>query len=173
MAFEKQLRNLYGYDIWMDWEKPRLGTTIAVCEGADNVQILYWADPSEMTKEEVLEETKVLYPDREVVLHENIDAHQAMVPRIVQNDGGIVNEPSMSVRSYDRRELVVIGGGLYYSYKGNRNRQHDIEKGDVFKVIDMAPILHDLDNDSMMPRKIEEPYTGRTRDGKPLKHWQR
>lgn len=111
MAFEKQMRNLYGYDIWMDWEKPRLGTTIAVFEGPDNVQILYWTDPSELTKEEALAETKALYPDREVVFHDKIDDHQAMVPRIVKEGGGVVEVPAPnSDRSYGRRELVVIGG---------------------------------------------------------------
>ena len=117
MAFEKQMRTIYGYDIWMDWEKPRLGTTIAVFEGPDNVQILYWADPSELTKEEVLAETKALYPGRTVTFHDKIDEHQVMVPRIIQEGGGIVKEQEMGQGGYGRRELVIIGGGMYCSYR--------------------------------------------------------
>jgi len=174
MAFEKQMRNLYGYDIWMDWEKPRLGTTIAVFEGPDNVQILYWADPSELTKEEVLSETKALYPDREVTFHEKIDAHQAMVPRIIANNGGIVEEPKASTRAYDRREVVVIGGNQYYSYKGIRNQKMDLSEGDVFKVADIGNLIRDYGGDSMKPCEVKgKSMLDRTRNGKPLKHWQK
>lgn len=175
MAFEKQMRNLYGYDIWMDWEKPRLGTTIAVFEGPDNVQILYWTDPSELTKEEALAETKALYPDREVVFHDKIDAHQAMVPRIVKEGGGIVEVPAPnSDRNYGRRELVVIGGNQYYSYKGISDPHIGINTGDIFKVADISNMIRDYDGDAMLLREEKDkPVLDRTRGGKSLKHWQR
>lgn len=174
MAFEKQMRSLYGYDIWMDWEKPRLGTTIAVFEGPENVQILYWSDPSELTKEEALAETKALYPDREVVFHEKIDEHQTMVPRIMKNDGGVVKENVSVGNGYRRRELVVIGGNQYYSYKGLRNQKLDLSEGDIFKVAVIGNIIRDYDGDSMKLREEKEkPVLDRTRGGKPLKHWQR
>lgn len=151
MAFEKQMRNLYGYDIWMDWEKPRLGTTIAVFEGPDNVQILYWADPSELTKEEVLTETKALYPGKVVVLHDKIDEHQAMVPRAT---GG---PSSPNLPDIAPSDIVVTGAGpATYPRKILLGQLGDYHIG------------------TFIPKEvIDKRDHTKDRTGKPRKHWQR